>query len=258
MTCKSYKPLRTRNCIQWYAAVAALVFSVAVGASRSCAQQAQTPKEKPAYIRFWNMLPLVPTNNLLLVAGEETLFGSAPLDLYSDYCAVPVSSSNLIIKRLGEKQEPLQKVPLTLHDGSFITLLATDKGGQVNIQVVDDTPNPNATDVVASMVVRSFCSGSRVTVAVKGGQAPQTIPDNSVVVLDNLPMTAGLTVTVQATMPTMPSSTKSWDLLADFSVTHHATLLLVPDRDGRVKPRLVYNGYVANPGAPLERGRNRR
>ena len=191
------------------------------------------------------MLPMVPTNNLLVASG----------DVYADYFATPVGSYNLVIKRLDEKQEPVAKVPVALQNGMYVTLLATVKDGQVNIQVIDDTPDPKATELTAQLIVRSFFTGGNVTVGVTGGQPAQPVPGGGTVTLDNLPTTAAVNVAVQVTMPTTPPTSKKWDLPADFSVTHHATLLLVSDRSGRLKPQLTYNAHVANPDS--ERGRER-
>ena len=217
------------------------------------------PAAKPkAYIRLWNMLPVTPTNNLFVSAGDKPMFGVAPSDLYTDYFASSSGSYILTVKRAGDKDDPAQKVPVVLQDGTYITLLATQKGAQVSIETFNDTPDPNVKEVAASLVVRSFLTGARVTVGTTGSGSPQPIPDNAAVTVDSLPMTAGVNITIQATMPTTPPTMNSFDLPADFSVTHHATLMLVSDHYGRLKPKLIYNGRVANPEMQRQREKDGR
>ena len=236
------------------------MLGVCSGPSQVAAQQ-PTPAlvAKPkAYIRVWNMLPVTPTNNLFVSAGDKPMFGVAPSDLYTDYFASPVGGYILTVKRSGDKDDPAKKVPVVLQDGTYITLLATQKGAEVNIEMLNDTPNPNVKEVTGSLVVRSFLTGGRVMVGITGGRPPQPIPDNATVNMDDLPMTAGVNITVLATMPTTPPTTNSFDLPVDFSVTHHATLMLVSDRYGRLKPKLIYNGRVANPDAQRQREKDGR
>ncbi len=237
----------------------ALVLTVFFGPLRVPAQQpAPTPSKPKAYIRLWNMLPADPANNLLVSVGDNAMFGVGPLDLYTDYFSSPLGSYSLTIKRSGDKADPGQKIPVALQDGTYITLLATQKGTQTNIEVINDTPDPKVKDLAASLIVRSFLTGARVTVGVAGGQVRQPVPDNATVTLDNLPMTAEVNISVQAMLPTTPPSPSNSELPADFSVTHHATLLLVSDRYGRLKSKLFYSGRVANLEAQRQREKDGR
>lgn len=227
-------------------AVLTLACGVGAGAWSSLAQSpSPAGKEKKSYIRFWNMLPDKMSNNLLVLANDKPLFGAAPLDLYNDYVPSPVGSYNIVVKHTGDDGAIVQKVPAAMLENTFVTLLATEKNGQPTVELLNDTPDPKVADLSARVIVRSFFPGGRVAVGVAGGPL-QTIANGTIVTLDNLPMTASASIVVQVSQAAVPPASKTWNVPADFSVTHHATLLLTPDHYDRLVPRLIYNGRLAH------------
>lgn len=247
MTCKFSRSCPTRRLAFGRATVFVLLLSLGGSAGFLRAQQPAPGKEPKAYIRFWNMLPINPANSLLVFAGDKPLFGASPFDLYTDYNSSPVGSYNLVVKRTAENSPILQKLPVVLQDKAFVTLVASEKNGQATIEILNDTPDPKVTELAAQLVVRSYYTGGTVSVGVTGGQPAQPVASGGTVTLDNLPMTAGVNLIVQVSGATPPPAARTWNLSADFSVTHHATLLLVPDHYGRMLPKLFYNGRLAHP-----------
>ena len=213
---------------------------------------AQTPAEakpKPpvAYIRFWNMLPKTPANNLMLLAGEKDALSSIPpSNIFADYIAAPAGSYTLVVRRLSEETGAIQRLPVALPDKAFITLLAIEKNGQPTVEAYNDTPDPKVVESSARITLRQFFPGAHVKVSVVGGPTSQTLDYGQTATLENVPPNGQTSIVLQAALPTTPPSTRNWTLTADFSVARHATLLLVADSYGRFRPRLAYDGQLGS------------
>ncbi len=210
---------------------------------------AQTPSPPPktphAYVRFWNMLPDTPANNLTLLAGEKNALAIMPPgNFFAEYMPVPVGNYNLMVRRMSEASGALQTFPATMADRTYITLLATEKNGQPTVQMFNDTPDPKVVEAYARFTMRQFVPGARVKVSVVGGPSSPVINYGETAVLENVPPNKQTNINLQAAMPTTPPTTRNWTLTGDFSAARHATLLLVADSYGRFRPLLAYDGQL--------------
>ena len=213
---------------------------------------APTPPRK-GFIRFWNMLPSKPTNNLVLLAGDKNpITGSGPTNIYADYMPAPTGSYTLVVKRAGtEPAEILQKLPVVLPEGGFITVLVSEKGGHPVVEMFNDTPDPKAPDPTPRVVLRQFFAGAQVKINVNGGPSSLPVEDGGTATVE-VPLSSGpVSINVQATLPTTPPSTKTVTVAADFSVARRATLLIIMDSYGRVRPQLCYDGHVNSLSPPV-------
>lgn len=228
------------------------VVLLVIAACLPAAARAQDPEEKPdaphAYVRFWNMLPDTPANNLMLLAGEKKGLSIVPPgNVLAGYQATPPGSYTLMVKRLDEKSGALRHLPVVLADQTFITLLATEKNGQPTVELFDDTPDPKVVEAFARITLRQFFPGARVKVSVVGGPSSQTLDYGQTGVLENVPPNGQTSLLLQAVLPTTPPSSRTWHLTGNFAAGRHSTLLLVADSYGRFRPRLAYDALVGPP-----------
>ena len=151
--------------------------------------QAPAAKPRKAHIRFWNLLPAGPTNDLQLFAGNgESISGAAPNDVYTGYLPAPDGSYVLTVKRVGGKSAVIWRQPVVLPVNGFITLIASEKNGQPTAEMFNDTPDPNVVESTARIVVRQFCPGAHVKVSVAGGPSTQTLEYGDTSTLENIPL----------------------------------------------------------------------
>ena len=243
---KSFKPLLIK-----LVAVCAIVAAWCGGGlmlPSSLAQQPlPTPPARKAYLRFWNMLPVKPTNNLLvLINDKDPLTGAAPSNIYTQYVPAPVGSYTLVIKRTGDKGEVLQRLPAALPDNGFVTLLVTEKNGQTAAELFNDTPDPNKPETTARVTLRQFVPGGRATISTAGLPASQPASSGETAVLEGITAGASVNVGVQVAMPTTPPTSKNWVLPVDFTKVHRATILLIADSYGRPRPQISYDAQPPN------------
>ena len=228
------------------AAVGGIALSLCLGVSSARAQQsapATDAKPRKAHIRFWNMLPDKPANSLFLLAGDkDSIAGAAPNNVFTSYLPAPSGSYTLVVKRAGQGGVVIQRLPVVLPDEGYITLVASEKNGQPTVEMFNDMPDPKVTELGARLVLRQFFPGAHVKVSVTAGPSSPSVSYGETATLENLPATGSVNILLQAALPTTPPTTKEWPLTADFSTAHHATLLLVADSYGRLRPQLSYDG----------------
>ena len=205
-----------------------------------------TPKPAHSYVRFWNMLPRNQANILTLFTGETAPVANLPpANVFSSYLVVPVGSYTMIVRKFGEAGEIIQRFPVSMPAGSFITMIATEKDGKPTVEMFNDTPDPKVVETSGQIVLRQFVPGAHVTASIPGGPATTKALDyGETAVLKNVPISGPVQINLQAGLPTTPPTTRSWSLSGNFSTAHHATLLLVADSYGRFRPTLTMDAVA--------------
>ena len=232
----------------WWGGLALTVLSGVSGACDYAHGQSAPAASPPprAFVRIWDFLPDKAQNNLMVLAGDKTpLIIVAPNNFATNYYPAPTGSYSLTVRRLSDTSGgAIQRVPVALAPNAFITLLVSDKNAQSPVTVVNDTPDPRADPALAKITLRQMFPGAQVTVKAAGGTASQPLNAGDTAVLDNIPAKAQVTIHLHAVLPTTPPTTRDWDTTGDFSVDHQATLLIVPDTYGRLRPILAMDALI--------------
>ena len=210
------------------------------------AQSMATPppsstKPKQAFVRFWNMLPGKTSDVLELLAAEgKPVTTALPLNYYAGYSPLPPGPYTFIIRRPADAATPLARVPVNLPADSYVTILASVKGGRTVAETINDTIDPKEGGV-GRLVVRQYVADAHVTASI-GTTVTPVLNYGDAATLEKLPATQAV-VNVQATLASGPP--KSWSIPVDYSSIHHATLLIAADPYGRFRPRLSVDGFAA-------------
>lgn len=206
--------------------------------------QAQTPqakpKGKPAFVRFWNMLPDAKKDDLeLYIAAGQRLITTWASDTQVSYTPVLPGTFTFSVRRVGEENKDVKTPSVPLLADSFVTILATQRQGQIALDVLNETIDPAKEDGTGHLTVRQFCVGTRALVTV-GATPAKPLNYGEASVFDGL-ASDRIPVTIQATLPN--GTTRTMNTGTDFTKNHHATLLLVNDAYGRFRPAFSYDGY---------------
>ena len=228
---------------------ASLMLSMVLGIALNAQAQLPTPtsninpsKPKPAYVRFWNMLPGKPTDTLeLLLTENRTLTTEAPGNFYADYAAVPPGTYTFIIRRPADQTHPLKRLPLNLPAGTAATIMVSMKDGQPVVETINDTIDLKTPGEAGKLVLRQFAPNAHVTVAVGNNIPGQALNYGDSTTLNDLPATQ-LTINVRATFDV--GQPRAWSVLADLTKDHHDTLLIMVDRYGHLRPQLTTDGQT--------------
>lgn len=217
------------------------------GAAPWCRAQQPTSTSQPpkAFVRFWNMLPNKPTNNLVLSAGDnQAITAAVPNNISAEYLPTPIGSYSMVVKRTDSQGTLLQKVPVVLPEKGFISVLVIERNGQPAVEVINDTVVSGAESLGPQLVLRQFFPGAKISVSVNGGAPSQVVGYEEAATLVNVPASKTVNIVIQAVLPTTPPSTRTWPLTGDFSTARRATLLVVADTYGRLRPQLCYDGQL--------------
>lgn len=232
---------------------------VAMGSTFSLAQvPAPTPtpsatvKPKMAYIRFWNMLPSQPPTVLELLSADKPLATAPVCNFYAGYASVTPGAFTLTIRRAGDQNGAIKRLPVNLQPDMFVTLLVTSKDGQPTVDYIDDTIDPKALGA-KRLVLRQLFPNAKVTATIGSAPASAALSYGETLALDNLTATQ-TSLTVQATIP--GQSAKSWSMPLDLSKYSHNTLLIFPDPYGRFRPRLAPDGQSDGEAIASDRERH--
>ena len=209
-----------------------------------------TPKPPRAYVRFWNMLPSQPPVTLELLYTNRSISTAASCNFYAGYFPVLPGAFEFTVRRANDQNGSIKRVSVNLKANDFVTILVSNKDGQPNVELVNDTvdpkaPNPNR------LVLRQLFPNAKVTAFLGTTPASGALGYGETIALDNL-AAAQSNLTVQAVIP--GQGVKSWSMPLDLTQAHHSTLLIFPDPYGRFRPRLAADAQAA---AESERGEGR-
>jgi hypothetical protein len=155
------------------------------------------------------------------------------------YSPVLPKTYTFFVRRAGEKQK-MKTPPVHIVDGSFFTILATLKNGAIDLQVIDDTIDPNKDDGSARLVVRQYYPEASPSVAVGSGP-PATLDYGDVITLDHLP-TSQIPITIHVTLP--GGTAKDMNMTVDLRKKRHAEMILVADSYARFRPFFAVDGQT--------------
>ena len=200
----------------------------------------QQPLGKPAFIRFWNMLPDPGHDKLeLYLADGKQLTTTYGGDTAVGYVPVLPGTFMFSVRRVGDANHDVKTPPVQLLADSFVTILATLKNGQVSLEVLNETIEPKKDDGMGHFIVRQFCVGARMLLTV-GNTPPKMLNYGEVAVFNGLPASQ-VSVIIQATL--RDGKIRNQNTQVDFTKNHYATLLLVTDAYGRLRPSIAFDGH---------------
>jgi hypothetical protein len=211
--------------------------------SRLASGQAPAPTAKPkvAYVRFWNMMPDHKKDVLQLALGpNQPLTTAGASNSSAGYTPILPNTYTFSVQRVGEHQDT--KTPaVRMVDGSFFTILATPKNGQINLEVIDDTIDPSKEDGSARLVVRQYVPGARTVITV-GSNPSATMNYGDVLTFDHLP--AGqVPIVIQIALPN--GAARNVTTSADLTKNHHGEFILVEDSYARFRPFFAADGETS-------------
>ena len=210
---------------------------------------------KAGHVRLWNMIFLNPTG-LELVAGTgpaaKTL-QTAPVANYSAlYDSLPPGRYMFSVFRAGDRQTPLKSFDVMLADKSYFSILVVHlPGGQLSVELLDDTPDPMKPHV-NRLTVRQLGLNTHAMVVTALTQHTDPLEPGSTQTLEGLPDGA---VPVSVRNTTGPNQ-KNWNVEADFRTARHLTVFVVADAYNRLRLRTASNG--PSPAEEAEAAKTRR
>jgi hypothetical protein len=156
---------------------------------------------------------------------------------YSSYREFPVAVYKLAIFKQGDRKNPLRLVNLDLKPDTFYTVLISPQGGKFSVEVIDDTIKPKATS--GTLVIRNYFSGLSVDADSSVGKIVSGLPYGQIFASEGFPLQK-IPVTLRTKLPNGTPIQSVTEL--DFTVSKHATLVVIPDPYGRFRPRMSIDG----------------
>lgn len=229
-----------------YALLPALILSVTgVSLAKKVAAPAQAPAPavpvSPALLRIWKG-ELV-SRRALRVSYTVSAHKSPPKEFvhlehgydFGQYIPLPAEDLKLDVFEDRPNGELLNSLPLHLSSGDKVTLLISETGGKVGIEIVNDNPPPDA-EKTADLSVRNFIPSLTSLQVSVGDDVRVTLSSaQSFLQVRGLRREA-LEVD---TSGTQAGKSIRWTNEVDFSQARKATVLIYPDPYGRIRPRVV-------------------
>ena len=158
---------------------------------------------------------------------------------------MPPRTYPLKICTADEPENVIKSFNFPLRADSYYTILVTQlPNAPLAVEVIDDTPDPTKV-LVNQLTVRQYSPNFRVQVSVGelhtdimeagGKQTLDGLPDGFVPITGRIDQAGG--------------TLNNWHAQADFHSSHHATLLVLPDVRGFIRPRVTVDGPSLIDGA---------
>lgn len=202
-------------------------------------------KPKEGYFRFWNMLPR-DAGDLVLIHdngtpdGDPLLFAS-PMNYHADYLPVPLARYALKIVRRTDLKLAVQTFDVLVRADVHVTFLAQLSGGKLNVEMLDDTYDPEKA-IAGRLTIRHFFPAATVQVTSSSQLASRALTPGESQAIEGFPLQPVM-LEMRATLAN--GKTQTWSSEVDFSRARHASLLIVPDPYGRFRPRVSIDGRAA-------------
>lgn len=252
MTSKFFRPAKAASafCLLW----------CGVNLGTACAQEpasptpSPTPKQVTAYVRFWNLLPLKSGYLELVGAADplgKSLLSASPGAFAGEYRPVPPARYSWAVCRAGDRKQPLKNpldVPLRAEEYlTIVTRPSADPGGEPVVELVDDTIDPDQPSS-NNLTIYQCSPDVKAVVTAARRYTSDPVVYGSTQSLKDLPKgVVGLSISL--TTKTGPAS---WNTDADFRASPHASLIVVPDAYGRIRPRVTVDGATRNAAVPSD------
>lgn len=203
-----------------------------------------SPKAKYGYVRFWNLLPDSVGRLEFSVPGDKEGKASVfagPGTFPPSYRTMLPARYTWIAARPGEAQKPLKTLAnVAVNSDVYVTILARPSdtmGGEPIIEVLNDTPDPS---LPASNELRVYQISPDIKAVITANRTLKSDPLSygATQVIRDLPK-AAVPLTISITTKT---GTGNWNTEADFRQNSHATLVVLADVYGRIRPRVTSDG----------------
>lgn len=158
-----------------------------------------------------------------------------------------IATGPLVVEVIDEAEgkPKLAATNLAVDGGDFFTILISEVAGRVAVDVIDDAVAPAVT--VGELSVRNFAPGLD-SLRVKIGEDFNVKLDGPAA-FARVRGLAPRTVQIDTSGAESGGKQFNWANEIDFKKIPRATLLIVPDAYGRIRPRIVADGQI--PAAPL-------
>ncbi len=160
-----------------------------------------------------------------------------PESRFGDYISLPSGPCIVELRDVKEPELVLGSVPARLETGFCFTLAVREKESKLALEVLDDSP---AKDPGGELVVRSFVADLK-TLQIDAGPDlhVRLTSDSPFLRVRGLPRIA---LQVDTSGTDVAGKPIEWSNEVDFGSIHRATVLIVADPYGRIRPRVVIDG----------------
>lgn len=215
------------------------------------AAEALVPAGMSAWLRLWKAD--FESKRSVRISIDYAAKGRASTDLgtwesvsiFGEYISVPWDGGTIKVFDLSDSKTPLATAPARFTPGLCVTLLVREKADVVSIEVLEDTPKGETT---CELLVRNFVPTLK-SFQLDAGPAIHVrleSPD-SFLHLRGLPRAS---LQIDTASDDKKSGTIKWSNEIDFGNIRRATLLILTDAYGRIRPRLVIDGVPPRKPAP--------
>lgn len=212
---------------------------------------AEAPPTASAWVRLWKgefsskraaQVTFVPAAK----GGAVVEFGAAEaVSQFGEYIAASAEAGEVKVFDSTDPKTPLVTAPVRFAPGACATLLVQEKGTDVSIEVLDDTPRGETT---CELLVRNFVPTLRSFQVDAGpGIHISLQTSESFFHLRGLPRTS---LQIETSSDDKKAGKIKWSTDIDFGTIRRATLLVLTDAYGRVRPRLVVDGVPPESPVP--------
>lgn len=202
-----------------------------------------TTRERVAYLRFWNLCTSSEkAYDLVASEGDDsglTLYDSVEkLKAMPGYRVVPSGRYNFAIHEAGKRDRSLKEFDILLRDGAFVTFFVSDRGGKVELEMMDDTFDETETPAGN---LRVFHCLPGVKTSVRIGHRSYGLSPGRRRIIQPLPLEV-VPFEIIARLENGRISGAVGEI--DFTACQRADLLIVKDGYDRFRPRVAYSGKL--------------
>jgi hypothetical protein len=189
-------------------------------------------------------------------ATPTELGGYEPASRFGDYLSVPAGASTVEVRASGEAGAALATFAThLLPNGSATLIVREDAAGAYHFELLDDAPTGDATS--AELLVRNFVPALQSLQLDAGPDLHLRLgTPGSFLHLRGLPRAP---LHLETSGQDSAGHQIHWSNEVDFRKIRRATLLIVTDSYGRIRPRVVIDAsslpIVATPAVPTRDGR---
>jgi hypothetical protein len=161
----------------------------------------------------------------------------APESRFSDYVAVPSGACTVEVRDIQDAATVVSAVPARFEPDFCFTISAREKASALLLEILDDNPAKNPG---GELIVRNFVPDLKAIQIDCGPDLHVRLAsDTGFVHICGLPRIA---LQVDTSGVDAAGKPVQWSNEVDFGAVHRATVLIVADPYGRVRPRVVIDG----------------
>lgn len=191
---------------------------------------------------MWNMLPRGSAKLQLLqdkgAAEAEAILTATPRNCSSSYLPLPQGRYAFKIAASTDPKTALKTFDVVLRPDVFVTFLAQEKEGKPEIEMLDDTYDPEKA-TMGRLIIRQQVKGATVTVTSNVSVSSRPLNYGETETIENLPLQL-VFFRMKATQPN--GKVENWSTEVDFRTSRRASLLLLEDPYGRFRATTSADG----------------